>query len=117
MCGKAIVVPLPPGLYYAMAELDIMAEKLGDETKEQTLTRMQRKELKAEVADNYARLPRRPRNRRRIITFGVLGSIALLAGIFGRLILLPSPAQQPVAGVVIGTEAPNFTLQIMAVVL
>jgi cytochrome c biogenesis protein CcmG, thiol:disulfide interchange protein DsbE len=89
-----------------------MAQKLGDEKKEQDLARMQRKELKAELVDNYARLPRRPRNRRRIITFGVLGIIALLAGIFGWLILLPSPAQQPVAGVVIGTDAPNFTLQI-----
>jgi len=89
-----------------------MAQKLGDEKKEQDLARMQRKELKAELADNYARLPRRPRNRRRIITFGVLGIIALLAGIFGWLVLLPSSAQQSVAGVVIGTEAPNFTLQI-----
>src|SRR5260370_3754213 len=117
MWGKALVVTLPSGLYYVLKELDIMAQKLGDEKKEQDLARMQRKELKAELADNYARLPRRPRNRRRIITFGVLGIIALLAGIFGWLILLPSPAQQPVACVVIGTQAPNFTLQIMAVVL
>ena len=64
-----------------------MTQKLGDEKKEQDLARMQRKELKAELADNYARLPRRPRNRRRIITFGVLGIIALLAGIFGWLVL------------------------------
>ena len=109
---KALVLILPSGLYYVLRELDIMAQKLGDEKKEQELARIQRKELKAELADNYARLPRRPRNRRRIITFGVLGIIALLAGIFGLLILLPSPAQQPVAGVVIGTEAPDFTLQI-----
>ena len=89
-----------------------MAQKLGDEKKEQNLARMQRKELKAELADNYARLPRRPPNRRRIITFVVLGVIALLVGILGWLVLLPSSAQQPVAGVAIGTEAPNFTLQI-----
>jgi cytochrome c biogenesis protein CcmG, thiol:disulfide interchange protein DsbE len=89
-----------------------MAQKLGDEKKDQDLARMQRKELKAELADNYANLPRRPRNRRRIITFGVLGIIALLAGIFGWLVLLPSPAQQQVAGVAIGTKAPDFTLQI-----
>jgi cytochrome c biogenesis protein CcmG, thiol:disulfide interchange protein DsbE len=89
-----------------------MSQKLGDEQKEQALARMQRKELKAELADNYARLPRRPRNRRRIITFGVLGIIALLVGIFGWLVLLPSSAQQPLAGVSIGTAAPNFTLQI-----
>ena len=89
-----------------------MTQKLGDEKKEQDLARIQRKELKEELADNYARLPRRPRNRRRIITFVVLGVIALLAGIFGWLVLLPSSTQQPVAGVAIGTEAPDFTLQI-----
>src|SRR6266571_2150345 len=99
-------------LYYVLKELDIMAQKLGDEKKEQDLARMQRKELKAELADNYARLPRRPRNRRRIITFGVLGVIALLVGIFGWLVLQPSSTQQPLAGVAIGTGSPNFTLQV-----
>jgi cytochrome c biogenesis protein CcmG/thiol:disulfide interchange protein DsbE len=89
-----------------------MSQKLGDEKKEQDLARVQRNEFKAELADNYARLPRRPRNRRRIITFGVLGVIALLAGIFGWLILQPASTQQSVAGVPIGIEAPNFTLQI-----
>ncbi len=89
-----------------------MAQKLGDEKKEQEQARQQRKELKEELADHYARLPRRPHNRRRIITFGVLGIIALLAGIFGWLVLLPSSAQQPMAGVAVGSEAPDFTLQI-----
>ena len=89
-----------------------MAKKLEDEKKEQDLARIQRKELKTELADNYARLPRKPRNRRRIITFAILGIIALLAGIFGWLVLLPSSSQQPIAGVAIGAEAPNFTLQI-----
>lgn len=89
-----------------------MTQQLGDEKKEQDLARIQRKELKEELADNYARLPRRPRNRRRIIIFSVLGAIALLAGIFGWLVLLPSSTQQPVAGVAIGSEAPDFTLQI-----
>ena len=89
-----------------------MAKKLGDEKKEQDLARLQRKELKTELADNYARLPRKPRNRRRIVTFAVLGIIALLAGVFGWLVLLPSSTQQPVAGVAIGSEAPNFALQV-----
>ena len=112
MWGKALVVTLPTGLYYVLEELDIMAQKLGDEKKEQNLARMQRKELKAELADNYARLSLRPPNRRRIITFVVLGVIALLVGIFGWLVLQPSSTLQPVAGVDIGTKAPNFTLQI-----
>lgn len=89
-----------------------MAQKLDKEKQEQTLARMQRQELKAELADNYAQLPRGPRSRRRIITFIVLGILALLAGIFGWLVLLPSPSQQPVAGVAVGTAAPDFTLPI-----
>ena len=112
MWGKALVATLPSGLYYVLEELEIMAQKLGDEKKEQDLARMQRKEFKEELADNYARLPRRPPNRRRIITFVVLGVIALLVGIFGWLVLQPSSTLQPVAGVAIGSEAPNFTLQI-----
>jgi cytochrome c biogenesis protein CcmG/thiol:disulfide interchange protein DsbE len=89
-----------------------MAQKLGNEKKEQDLARKQRQELKVELADNYARLPRRPRDRRRIITFVVLGVIALLASIFGWLVLQPSSNQQPVAGVAIGSAAPEFTLPI-----
>ena len=89
-----------------------MAQKLGNEKKEQDLARKQRQELKAELADNYARLPRKPRNRGRIVTFVVLGVIALLVGIFGWLVLQPSSTQQPVAGVAIGTAAPEFTLPI-----
>jgi cytochrome c biogenesis protein CcmG, thiol:disulfide interchange protein DsbE len=89
-----------------------MAQKLGNEKNEQVLARMQRQELKAELADNYARLPRRPRNRRRIVAFSVLGVSALLVSIFGWLVLQPSSTQQPVAGVAIGTAAPEFTLPI-----
>ena len=89
-----------------------MAQKLDKEKQEQALARMQRQELKAELADNYSRLPRRPPNQRRIITFVVLGVIALLVGIFGWLVLQPSSTQQPVAGVAIGTAAPEFILPI-----
>lgn len=79
---------------------------------EQQLARTQREELKAELANNFANRPGRPHNRRRTITFVVLGVIALLAGIFGLLVLLPSPAQQPTGGVAIGTAAPEFVLPI-----
>jgi cytochrome c biogenesis protein CcmG, thiol:disulfide interchange protein DsbE len=89
-----------------------MAQKLGNENKEQDLARSQRQELKADLAENYARLPHRPRNRRRIITFAVFGVIALLVGIFGWLVLQPSSIQQPVAGVAIGTTAPELILPI-----
>jgi len=112
MWAKVLVVTLPSGLYYVLKELEIMAKKLEDEKKKHDLARMQRKELKTELANNYAHVSRKPRNRRRIITFGVLGIIALLAGIIGWLVLLPSSSQQPLAGVAIGTKAPNFTLQV-----
>src|SRR5258708_22765457 len=89
-----------------------MALKLSKEKQEHELVRTQRQELKAELAENYANRPRRPRNRRRTITFLVLGVIALLAVVFGFLVLLPSPAQQPTAGVPIGAAAPAFDLPI-----
>src|SRR5258708_34238509 len=89
-----------------------MAQKLSNEKQEKELARAQRQELKAELAENYAHLPRRPRNRRRTITFIVFGILALLAGIFGLLILIPSPSPQPISGVAIGTAAPEFNLPI-----
>src|SRR6266566_1611574 len=92
--------------------MDIMTQKPGKEKQEQDLARMQRQELKAELADNYAQLPRRPRNRRRMIAFVVLGVIALLAGVFGWLVLLPSSSQQSVTGIAAGAGAPEFTLPI-----
>jgi cytochrome c biogenesis protein CcmG, thiol:disulfide interchange protein DsbE len=89
-----------------------MAQKIGKEKQEHELARTRRQEWKAELLDNYARLPRRPRSRRRIITFVVFGVLASLVGFFGWLVLLPSSSQQPVAGVAAGTAAPEFTLPI-----
>ena len=79
---------------------------------EQQLARIQRQELKAELVNNFANRPRRPRERSRTITFVVLGVIALLAGIFGLLVLLPSPAQQPTGGIAPGAAAPEFNLPV-----
>jgi len=79
---------------------------------EQQLIRQQRQELKEELAEQYANLPRSFSPRKRRITFLVLGGIALLAVVFGWLLLLPSPTQQPSAGVPIGSPAPNFTLPV-----
>ncbi len=88
-----------------------MAQKLGNDKQEQELARTQRQALKAELAENFAQRPRGPRNRRRIITFMVLGFFALLVGLFGLLILLPSPSQLT-AGVAVGTAAPEFNLPV-----
>jgi peroxiredoxin len=82
------------------------------ENQDVQLARTQRQELKAELAEQYANLPRRSPDRRKTITFVILGVIAVFAGIFGLLVLLPSPVQQPTGGVAVGTAAPEFKLPV-----
>ena len=61
-----------------------MARKVSDEQREQQVAREQRRELKEELAAQYANRPRKPIRRRRVI-FIVLGAIALLALVLGLL--------------------------------
>lgn len=82
------------------------------EKAEQMLAREQRKELRDELTENFAQRPRLPVQRRRIITFSVMGAVALLAILFTTLVLWPASAQQPHGGVAVGTQAPKFTLPI-----
>lgn len=89
-----------------------MAQKLSKEKQEQELARIQRKELKAELAEGFAHRPRKPRNLRRRNTFIVLGALALIVGVFGWLALLPASSQPPMTGVAVGTAAPEFNLPI-----
>lgn len=81
---------------------------------EQILAREQRQELRDELTEIFAKRPRMPGNRRRVITFSVLGVIALLVIIFTTLVLWPASAQQPHGGVAVGAPAPTFTLPIEA---
>lgn len=93
-----------------------MAEKIDQEKKqvktEQLLARAQRQELKDELTANFVNRPRMPRNRRRIVTFSVLGVLAVLVIIFTILVLLPASAQQPHGGIAVGQLAPDFALPI-----
>ncbi len=89
-----------------------MAQKLSNDKQEQELARIQVQELKADLARSFAHRPRKPRNRRRIITFSVLGGIALIVGIFSWLALLPASSQPPITGIATGTSAPEFNLPI-----
>jgi cytochrome c biogenesis protein CcmG, thiol:disulfide interchange protein DsbE len=89
-----------------------VTQKVSKERQEAQLARQQRQELKGELAEQYARRPRNPATRRRAITLLIIGVIAALAAIFGALVLLPSPVQQPAAGVPVGAAAPDFRLPV-----
>ena len=88
-----------------------MARKVSDESRASHIAREQRRELKEELAVQYANRPRRPIRHRRII-FLVLGGIGLLVGVFSLLAFWPAPAQTPTGGIAIGAGAPNFTLPV-----
>jgi cytochrome c biogenesis protein CcmG/thiol:disulfide interchange protein DsbE len=89
-----------------------MTQKTSRQKEERQAVRAERKEFEAELAENFANLPRRTHNRQRTITFIVLAIIALLMGIFGWLVLLPSSTETPGPGVAVGTAAPEFVLPI-----
>ena len=88
-----------------------MARKVSDEQSESHLAREQRKELKEELAAQYANLPRKPIKHRRVF-FLVLGGIGLLVVVFSLLAFWPAPAQTPTGGIPIGTAPPDFTLPV-----
>jgi cytochrome c biogenesis protein CcmG/thiol:disulfide interchange protein DsbE len=79
---------------------------------EQRLAREQRQELKQELTENFAQRPRLPRNKQRIVTFSVLGVIALLAALFIIFVLLPASPQVPRGGISVGQRAPEFQLPV-----
>lgn len=82
-------------------------------TPKQDLARTQRQELKDELTEHFVQRVRLPgRRRRRIVTFSLLGTGALLAGLFLILVLLPASPQQVRAGVAVGSSAPLFRLPI-----
>lgn len=93
-----------------------MAKELNEkkelERREQALAREQRKEFQEELAVHNTYAGRSPASRSRVITFIGLAIIAVCAAIFGWLVLLPSAAPAPVAGVAVGASAPNFTLPV-----
>ena len=86
-----------------------MARKVSDEQRESQIAREQRKELKEELAAQYANRPRKPIRHRRTI-FLVLGAIGLLVVVFSLLAFWPAPAQTPTGGIPNGTASPDFTL-------
>ena len=89
-----------------------MAQRVSKEKQEQQKARAQQQEYKAELVADFNNRLSKPHNKRRTITFIVLGGIALFAGIFAWLVLLPSPSQVPGGTLPVGTAAPNFTLPI-----
>ena len=77
---------------------------------EHALARQQRDELKRELAEHYASLPRRRSVRSRRITFVILGIIAAFAVAISLLAFWPSPGASSVGGLPDGTAAPLFRL-------
>src|SRR6266849_3517686 len=88
-----------------------MAQKLDNEPQEQQRARVERKELKAELAEQAAHRPRRSGNRRRTITMIVFAIIATLTGLYSLFTLLPSSTPSA-AGVPVGAVAPAFVLPV-----
>jgi cytochrome c biogenesis protein CcmG, thiol:disulfide interchange protein DsbE len=96
-------------------EIDTSQEtgnKKEREKQEQAVARAQRQEFQRELVEQNRQVSRAPSIRSRQITFIGLAIIAVCAGIFGWLVLLPSGTQAPVAGVAVGAAAPNFTLPV-----
>lgn len=79
---------------------------------ERELARQQREELKRELAEQYARLPRRRAARSRRITFVILGIVAVFGVVVSLLAFWPSSGSASVGGIPVGTAAPNFKLPV-----
>lgn len=88
-----------------------MAQKISKEHQEQQVARIERQQLKTELAEQAANRPRRPVNRRRKMTLLVLAIIAALVGLVSALTLFPSATPSP-GGIPVGTPAPAFSLPV-----
>ena len=89
-----------------------MTQSTGAPQQEQALARQQREELKQELADHYARLPRRRAARSRKITFVILGIIAAFGVVISLLVFWPSSGESSVGGLPDGMVAPGFQLPV-----
>jgi cytochrome c biogenesis protein CcmG/thiol:disulfide interchange protein DsbE len=88
-----------------------MAEEIDTAQQERQKAQAERQEFKAELAAYAASLPRRPRNRRRMVTLIAIAGALVLAGLVSLLTLLPSATPASI-GVPVGTAAPAFNLPI-----
>ena len=88
-----------------------MVQKISNVQQEQQRARVERQELKADLAEQAAHRPHRSGNRRRTITLIVFAVVFVLAALFSMLTLLPSPTSSS-GGVPVGTAAPEFTLPV-----
>jgi cytochrome c biogenesis protein CcmG/thiol:disulfide interchange protein DsbE len=84
----------------------------SDAQDEHLLARRQREELKEELAQHYASLPRRRSAKSRRVTFAILGFVALIVVVFSLLVFWPSSGKTSVGGLPVGSAAPNFSLPI-----
>ena len=87
-----------------------MIQKSSKEKQEQQAARLERQEFQAELAGSQPQA--NPHYRRRVVTFTILGIVAVLALAFTWLVFLPSSTQNPGTGVAVGNAAPEFKLPI-----
>ena len=80
-----------------------MAQKLDKGPQERSVARAEQHEYQAELAEQAAKCPRRPGNRRRTITLIVIAVVFILAALLSLLTLLPS-ATSLSGGVPIGNS-------------
>ncbi len=89
-----------------------MTQELNTDKQEQQTARIQQQEYKAELAEQVANRPRRPRTRLWTITLIVCAALAVLVAFFGVLTLLPTSTPSPGGGVAGGAAAPEFALPV-----
>lgn len=83
-----------------------------DEQDERQQAKAERQDLKQELAEQAAKRPLTPRNRRRAVTLIALAVVVVLVGLFSLLTLWPASTPSSFGGVTIGTSAPEFVLPI-----
>ena len=88
-----------------------MTQQVSKAQQERQVAQAERQELKAELAEQAVRRPRRPGSRRRTITLIVFAVVAVLVGLVSVFTLLPSSTPSS-GGVPVGAVAPTFTLPV-----
>lgn len=89
-----------------------MKQQTTTTQQQQNVVRQQREELKEELAQHYANLPRTGAPRRRRVVLLILGIVGVCVLVLSLLIFWPAPSQTGVGGLPPGANAPDFSLPV-----